>query len=189
MRKSLGPKGSCVAIYAGLHGVAQGLDQLLEAASYLPSGDKLRLLMVGDGPEKQHLMEKTASMGLKNICFLDSLPREKMPALLASADIALVLLKTRLPGSVPSKIYEAMGTGLPIVAAVEGEAADIVRAARAGIVVSPGDINGIAVAINTLASDSEKRNEFGRNGRTAAVNIYDRDTAVRKFAMHLEMSL
>ena len=150
---------------------------------------KIRIVMVGDGPEKQQLMDRASSMGLKNIRFLDPFPREKMPALLASADIALVVLKTRLPGSVPSKIYEAMGTGLPIVVAAEGEAADIVCAAKAGIVVSPGDIKGIFDAIAGLAVDTDKQKELGRNGRTAAVERYDRDATVQKFATHLETSL
>src|SRR5690606_24719640 len=108
----------------------------------------------GDGPEKERLSHRARECGLANVRFLDPVPRDAMPQLMASADIAVACLKTSIPGAVPSKIYEAMGAARPIVLAAEGEPADIVRSADAGVVVNPGDIDGLAAAFRGLAADA-----------------------------------
>ena len=105
------PDGACLAVYAGLHGIAQGLDQILEAAALVRNG-ALRILLVGDGPEKARLVEQRRRLGLKNVRFLEPQGRSEMPALMASADLALVPLSLHIPGAVPSKLYEAMGAGV-----------------------------------------------------------------------------
>ena len=92
-----------------------------------------------------------------------------MPELFASADIALVPLKGQIPGAVPSKLYEAMASGLPVVLVASGEPADIVRSARAGIVVEPGDPEGLAGALRHLAQSPEDRRQLGDAGRETAV--------------------
>ena len=109
-----------------------------------------------------------------------------MPGILASADMAIVPLKTRIPGAVPSKLYEAMGSGLPVVLVAEGEPADIVKRTQCGVVVSPGDIKGLSYALRTLALDSGRRMELGSNGRRAAENEFDRKIIIERFINYLE---
>ena len=156
--------GECVAIYAGLHGIAQGITQILDAAVELKLTSTLRLVLVGDGPEKQALMEDARRRELHNVTFLDSCSRSEMPQLLASADIAVIPLRTRLPGAVPSKIYEAMGSGLPVVVVAEGEPAEIIRNNDCGLAVAPGDTAGLVNALRTLAQDPGLRERLGQAG-------------------------
>jgi glycosyltransferase involved in cell wall biosynthesis len=177
--------GECVAVYAGLHGLAQGLDQVLEALARAV-GKGPFTAFVGDGPERERLVQRGAELQLRRVRFLESVPREAVPELLASADIAVVPLKIRLPGAVPSKIYEAMAAGVPILLVADGEAADIVREAGAGVVVEPGDVAGLADALTRLASDSELRRNLGRAGREAALRSFDRQNITDGFLRHLE---
>lgn len=186
VRKRLASESTCIAVYAGLHGIAQGLEQLLEAASKLEDLNDFLLVMIGDGPEKNRLMERSKTMGLTNVRFLDPVPHSDISILLASSDVALVPLKDRLPGAVPSKVYEAMSSGLPVVLAANGEAAQIVKDSEAGIVVSPGQISALAEALRNLVKDAEKRRYLGCSGRRAAVKRFDRNQIASGFIDFLE---
>lgn len=180
---------ACTAIYGGLHGIAQGLDQILHAARQLQDLENFHILFVGDGPEKENLMRESVTLGLKNVHFEEAQPRDAMPALLSKADIALVPLKNRLPGAVPSKVYEGMAAGLSVLMIAEGEAADIVTRAKAGLVVKPGNIDGIASAMRRLAQNPDERRRFAQNGRDAAERLYDRQTIAKNFTDFLENNL
>ena len=115
-RATLNGNGRAVALYAGLHGLAQGLDQVLEAAAALREECSLQFGFVGDGPEKQALLHsKLRQRNLSNVRFLDPRPAQDIPAFLAAADIILVPLKMYIPGAVPSKLYEAMASGKAVV--------------------------------------------------------------------------
>ena len=179
--------GHYVAVYAGLHGVAQGLDQILEALAGL-DGDGPLAVFIGDGPERERLVERAGQLRLRRVRFLDPVPREEVAQLLASADVAMVPLKVRLPGAVPSKVYEAMASGVPVLLVADGEAADIVRDAGAGIVVEPGDVAGIRRALASLGKDSNGRRTMGRAGRDSARARFDRSAIAEGFLRHLEES-
>lgn len=186
IRSRLGARGETIALYAGLHGYAQGLHHVLQAAAILRSMHDLIFVLIGDGPEKQSLVEWAKHHQLDNVRFLDAAPREEIPALLASADVALVPLAERLYGAVPSKLYEAMGAGVPVVLMTGGEAEDIVKEAGAGIVVPPGDVNALAAAISRLASAPEERRRMGAQGRAAACARFDRRMIAEAFIDVLE---
>lgn len=173
-------------IYAGLHGLAQGLDQVLAAVALLRDMDHFEVLFIGDGPEKQKLTNMARSLGLQMVQFLDPLPKSRMPAVLSTADILIVPLKVQLTGAVPSKLYEAMAMAKPVVLVAESEAAAIVQEAKCGLVVRPGDVSGIADALRFLLTHSERRREMGANGRRAAEEKYDRATIARNFSRHLQ---
>jgi glycosyltransferase involved in cell wall biosynthesis len=178
---------ACVAVYAGLHGIAQGLDQVLEAAARVRSRD-LRVVFIGDGPEKEELVRRSRDRGTAGVRFLDPLARDEMPAVMASADVALVPLRTALPGAVPSKLYEAMGSGAPVILVADGEAAAIVHSSGAGLVVAPGDVGALAEALDRLAGDPKLRRDMGASGRAAAVERFDRRQIAERFIGHLEES-
>jgi glycosyltransferase involved in cell wall biosynthesis len=185
VRRELNSGTGSVALYAGLHGIAQGLDQLLAAADKLRDED-LQLVLVGDGPEKPALVEQARARALRNVTFLPPQPREAMPALLASADIAVVSLKRRIPGAVPSKLYEAMASGLPVVLVAGGEPAEILQSAQSGVAVAPGDVDGLVGALRRLARSPEERVRFGAAGRAAAVERFDRKPLCDAFIEALE---
>ena len=185
-RKMLSPNGECTIVYAGLHGLAQGLDQVLHAAKLLNPVSNCRFVFVGDGPEKHHLLEEARTLGLTNVLFLDPRPSEEMPALVASADIVIVPLKTLIPGAVPSKLYESMAAGKPVLFVADGEGADIVRRYKAGLVITPGDVEGIKNAVLRLSEDPKMRFSFGVGGRLGAQQDFDRSIIADKFIDHLE---
>ena len=176
-----------VALYAGLFGIAQGLDQVLDAAGLLlQDRPEIQIVLMGEGVEKHRLMLRKQEMGLSNVTFQDALAHNKMPAVLASADIALVPLKGRLVGAVPSKIYEAMASGVPVLLIAEGEAADIINGSGAGIAVAPGNPHLIAAALVSLLADNEARVRMGEAGRRAAVGSFDRGMICDAFVRWLE---
>lgn len=188
VRKELGFEG-CVALYSGLHGIAQGLMQVLHAAYQLKNVEGLQFVFIGDGPDKVALKEKAKEMRLDNVRFLDPAPRNRMPEIVSAADIGLVPLKVQLPGAVPSKLYEFMGSGLPVVLAATGEPAQIVTNSKCGVVVPPDDSASLATAILNLCGDERRRTTMGRNGRLAVEAFHDRRIISQAFVEHLERKL
>ncbi|MCP5303464.1 MAG: glycosyltransferase family 4 protein [Pseudomonadales bacterium] len=188
-REELALGSECVVFYGGLHGLAQGLDQVIDAAQILKDIQGLCFVLVGDGPEKQKLMAQAKSDGVTSVRFLDSRPKPQIPELVASADIIVVPLKMFIPGAVPSKLYEAMASGKPVVLVASGEAAEIVQQHNAGIVVEPGDVEGFAKAIKTLYEQPALRAEMGNNGRKAVKEHFDRSRIAARFIAYLEENL
>lgn len=189
LRQELGKGRSCLAIYAGLHGLAQGLDQILAAADRLRDLSELAIILVGDGPEKEDLQRQAIAMQLPNVQFLPARPRGEMAALAASADIALVTLKMHLPGAVPSKIYEAMGVGVPVLLVADGEPAEIIRRTECGLVTPMNDAAALAEALRKLVADPALRRTCGENGRRAAETEFNRDIIVSRFIDYLEKAI
>jgi glycosyltransferase involved in cell wall biosynthesis len=188
-RTLLKRNGNCIALYAGLHGLAQGLDQILKTAEGFTCETPVDFVLIGDGPEKGRLIEQAKKRRLTNLKFLDLCPAKEMPALLASVDLALITLKSYIPGAVPSKLYEAMASGLPVVLVAEGEASEIVEKYDAGIVVQPGNIDALTNAIRQLVSDPGMRHKLGANGQKAAREHFDRTIIADEFIDHLEANL
>jgi glycosyltransferase involved in cell wall biosynthesis len=176
----LGREPGPIFIFAGLLGLAQGLDQVLDLAAALPPSIPGRFVLVGEGPAREHLAERIESERIGRVRMIPAQPRERIPALLAASDVALITLGMSIPGAVPSKIYEAMATSLPILLVADGEPARRVAEAECGLAVSPGDVTSLQAAFARLATDAELRNRLGAAGRRAAETTYDRaKTAIR----------
>lgn len=184
-RATLGPPDSCIALYAGLHGLAQGLDQVFSAAELLQD-TPLRFVLMGDGPTKADLIRQAQERGLTNVTFLDPRPTSEVPPLLAAADIVLVPLVTHIPGATPSKLYEAMATGRPVIIVAEGEPASVVRDGQAGLVVTPGDTGALTAALRQLARDATLRQELGANGRRTAERLFNQVEIDARFVTFLQ---
>jgi glycosyltransferase involved in cell wall biosynthesis len=182
-------QGVCSVVYAGLHGIAQGLDQALDAAAALRAEGGMHFYFIGDGPEKEKLMRISEERGLDNVSFHDPVLARDIPGILARMDIALVPLCVHIPGSVPSKVYEAMAMAKPVLAVVAGEAAEIVTAHGTGIAIAPGDIEGLVTALRTLRDQPALRASYGAKGREAAETVFSRDRLVAAFIDELEQRL
>jgi colanic acid biosynthesis glycosyl transferase WcaI len=182
----LGSAESYIAVYVGLHGAAQGLQQILQAWEHLDNESPWRCVFVGEGPEKASLKDYAVQRSIPHVKFLDPRPMTEVPALLASADVVIVPLKTYIPGAVPSKLYEAMASAKPVILIADGEAADIVGQHRAVIVVRPGDIQGIVDALRILGSNAELRRELGQNGKRAVETFFERQAIEDRFIDILE---
>lgn len=174
-RALLGHAPGPIFIYAGLFGYAQGLDQLLDLARDLPADVPGRMVLVGDGPVREHLAVRIDREHLADrVLLLGSQPRDRIPALLGAADIALITLGMPILGAVPSKIYEAMAASLPILLVADGEPSRRVEAAKAGLTVVPGDRASLRTAFVRLATDVGLRARLGGGGRRASEQLYDR---------------
>lgn len=181
--------GFFTIVYAGLHGLAQGLDQVVETADRLRNqGLSVGFILIGEGPEKKKLVQEVHSRGLSNICFLNMLPKDQIPEYLSQANAILVPLRGDLPGAIPSKLYEAMAVERPVILIADGEPAEIVRHFQAGIVISPGDIDGFVNGIRDLMQSPELCVSYGENGRRAVETVFNREKIVDNFIDFLESS-
>jgi glycosyltransferase involved in cell wall biosynthesis len=185
--RSLERRGKFTIVYAGLHGIAQGLDQLVEAACLLRDST-VHFIFVGDGPTKRTIAELITQRRVSNIELHPPVPHTAVAAVLLAADAVVVPLRSAIPGAVPSKVYEAMAAGKPVLFIGDGEGAQIVTAADAGIVVRPGDVHRIAAALRELAANANLSALLGRNGRAGAVK-YDRARIAERFITYLEEEL
>jgi glycosyltransferase involved in cell wall biosynthesis len=135
-------------------------------------------------------MSKAASQGIANVRFLPNQPKATMPALLNLAYAAIIPLKRLdlFKSALPSKMFEAMAAAKPIVAAVWGEAADLVEAAGCGIVVAPEDPEALREAVERLARDEELARRLGDSGRRYAGEHFERSQIASGFAELLRAS-
>src|SRR2546430_11023912 len=130
------------------------------------------MVLIGDGPTKGAIVDRVKRRGIQRVRFLSPRPHREMPAILAAADVLVVPLLKYIRGAVPSKLYEAMASGRPVVLIAEGEAAQIVRQHDAGMCVAPGDLAGLVQALRTLSGDADLRARLGANGRAAAIQFF-----------------
>lgn len=185
-RALLGDAPGPIFLYAGLLGLAQGLDQLLDLSRALPRDVPGRFVLVGDGPVREKLAQRIATEGLDRVKLLPAQPREAIPALLALADVAVISLGMSIPGAVPSKIYEAMASELPILLVADGEPARRVEAARCGLSAAPGDAATLLAHAERLVRDEGLRKTMGQAGRRAAETTYDRAAIARRLDAFLQ---
>ena len=130
--------------------------------------------MVGEGPTKSALRARAARLGLPNLRFLDGRPKAEMPALLASCDASLVPLSCALPGTMPSKVYEALAAGTPPIVARDCEGEQLVLRHNAGRAFTPLDGDDLAARILELRSDPAEHARVRANAIRLAKR-FDRD--------------
>ncbi|MGH2508876.1 MAG: glycosyltransferase family 4 protein [Ktedonobacteraceae bacterium] len=187
-RLELGLAEHFMVLYAGTHGIAQGLTTVLEAAQLLQDRPEIQLVLAGDGAEKADLIVSARQRGLTNVTFLEALPHARMPLLLSACDICLVPLKKvqLFEGALPSKMYEAMACARPIVLGVEGEARQLLeQEARSAIAVEPENANALADAILHLYVHPEELAQLGQQGRAFVEAHFDREQLVKKLEVHI----
>ncbi len=178
VRKQLKVEDRFLICYIGTMGNAHGLETVIAAAEELQTAlPRSLLLLIGEGAEKERIVELAAARRLTNIEFLDQQPRERIPAYISAADLCLVMLKkTELFKTViPTKLLEYMACERPVIVAVDGQARQIVEEAGAGVFVEPENSKELVRAILNLAKDPEHRRKMGSNGRQYIVNKLSRE--------------
>jgi glycosyltransferase involved in cell wall biosynthesis len=183
-----------IAIYAGAHGIANGLGQVLEAAARLQTAaSPLVLLLVGDGAEKPRLLARAQAMGLDNLRFLDPLPKPRLAGLLAGCQIGLQCLApvaAFAEWTAPNKLMDYLAAGLPVVANLPGRAARLLESGPpvgpCGIATPPGDAAALAAALAMLAADPARRAALGRAARAQAIARWDRRALAEGFCQVVE---
>lgn len=189
----LGLEDKFIAGYVGTHGMAHALDTLLVAAQRvraMPSGERFHFLLLGDGAAKRRLVEKARSMGLENVTFLDSAPKEEVVRYWSLLDSSIIhLRKTELFTTViPSKLFEAMAMGIPVLHGVKGQSAEIVKREGVGLVFEPEDAEDLVKNLIRLETDHALRNRL-RGGCESAASRYDRSALARRMLQILEQAV
>jgi glycosyltransferase involved in cell wall biosynthesis len=172
-----------LCLYIGAHGISHSLPAIAEAAALLADRDDVRFAFVGDGAAKSELERVVRDRGLCNVTMLPGVPREEVPALLASADICLAPLRDvpLFSTFIPSKIFEYLGSGKAVIGSLRGEPARILDEAGA-VVVEPEHPRELAAAIGELAADPDRRTAMGRSGRSYVEREFDRRRLAHQYA-------
>jgi glycosyltransferase involved in cell wall biosynthesis len=178
--------------YAGIIGHAQGLEIVIRAADKLKHIEKLTFLFVGNGPDKDNLMALTNQLSLKNIRFLNSVPRTEMPDVIAACDCYVTPLRKNdlFLGAIPSKIFEPLYYQKPVIMGVNGEAKELfVDQGKCVLHFEPENLEQLTAAINQLMSDQNLYDTLGRNGKTYVTEHFDREKLAFKFWERLQTTV
>jgi glycosyltransferase involved in cell wall biosynthesis len=179
-------------VFAGNIGSAQAVEVVLEAATLLWNFEDIRFVMVGDGSQRDWLMQQSVARGLSNIVFPGRYPVESMPALMEAAAVLLVTLADteifRL--TIPSKIQAYLAAGRPIIACLNGAGSDIVEEAGAGVTVPAEDALALANAVKALYKMPEsERLKMGARGRRYYEEHFSHDKLVDELIGHFEQAV
>ena len=175
--------------YVGTHGMAHALDNVLAAAA-ATTDPNLRFLFVGAGAERDKLLKEAERLKLANVVFVPAQPKERMPEFWSLCDVALVHLRDTplFETVIPSKIFEAMGMGMPILLAVpKGEASEVLAKSGAGLWVQPGDPAALAEAAEMLHENRQFCERLKARSREAAPN-HTRERQAREMLAVLEQA-
>ena len=182
MLKRWGLKGKKVFVYVGTHAYYHGLDTLIEAATILRDKSNIAFLMIGNGPERPRLKEMVAERQLTNVVFGES-PYEEMDRLYSIAYASVATLRNidvaksmRL-----SKIFPSLSCKVPVIYAGIGEAAELLKANKCGVAVTPEAPDLLAQAIEKLAQDPTARDEMGLCGRRLVEKEYSWSAIVERW--------
>jgi glycosyltransferase involved in cell wall biosynthesis len=176
LREDLHLSESFVVGYFGNHGIAQGLDAVVDAAVMLSDRTDVVFLCVGEGPVKADLAQRAADAGVDNVWFMPQVPTEDAPRWITACDVLLVPLAKRalLRQFVPSKLFDFLACGKPVVLMADGEARDILGDSQGGWHVQPEHAEQLAELVRKLADDPEQLAEVGRAGQAYVRRHYSR---------------
>jgi Glycosyltransferase len=180
-----------LAIFAGTHGIANGLDTLLDAAVELKRRGRsdIKLLLIGQGKLKPALMARAKSEQLDNVIFHEPINKAKLSGLMASADIGLQLL-ANIPafyfGTSPNKFFDYISAGLPVLNNYPGWLAGMITKHKCGFAVPPQDANAFATALENASDDKSALTVMGQNALRLAEDEFDRTLLSNRFVDWLE---
>jgi len=182
LRTELGLEGKFVAIYGGIHGIAQDLETLIEVARLLEDEPDVRIMFVGEGPDKDRLRALVERYGLTQLLMLPGQPLERMPAYLSMADVALVPLRKvdLFLGARPTKMFDAWACQTPTLITVDGEAREVLEKVGAGIFVEPENPRALADALLWLRDRSDELAQMALAGRRAVLERHSLQAAARQ---------
>jgi colanic acid biosynthesis glycosyl transferase WcaI len=190
--RQLGLAGRFNIMYAGTIGLAQNIGVVLDAAERLRDLPQVQFVLVGDGLELETLRAAAAERSLSNVLFLGRYPADAMPALYALADVLMIHLRDsplyRI--TIPHKTFTYLASRKPILAAMQGDVANVVQSLGAGLCCPPSDPVALADAVRALyAMPQDERDAMGRNGERAAREQFGKHQLVGQIATMLEATV
>jgi glycosyltransferase involved in cell wall biosynthesis len=176
--KKLGLENQFIAGYIGTIGMAHGLETLLEAAEILqsaPGAENIHLIILGDGAKKNSLKQLTALKQLKNITFIDTVSKSEVADYWSLLDVSVIHLKKDplFEKVIPSKLFECMAMGIPVLHGVLGESAEIVSRLEVGKIIAPDHPQAMAQEVLHLAMNNQELQQMNEAALKAA-NQFDR---------------
>lgn len=184
-------EGKIVAVFTGAHGIANGLNAVLDAAAVLKymRRDDIVLVFIGDGKVKEELVSRTINEGLDNCRFYDPVPKLQLNKIIASAHVGLMIL-ANVPafyyGTSPNKFFDYISSGLPVLNNYPGWLSDIIQEHNCGLAVPPNNPQAFANALVNLADHLSLREQMGQNARQLAKLHFSREDLANKFVDFLE---
>ena len=169
------PRPSLRVLYAGTHGLVHGMEVLLDAAAALRD-QPVAFELVGDGVAKPALEARARGEALVNVRFEPSMPPASLVQRIRDADVCVATTRDHVfcGETIPVKLFDYLACGRPVVAAVRGDAARVVEASGAGVVVPPGDGAALARALTDLLADPARRAALGAAGPPFVESHYSR---------------
>ncbi len=183
-------EGKFVAGYIGTHGMAHALETILDAASEMrkrEGGKDFRFIFLGHGARKQELVQKARKMNLDNVIFIDTVPRSEVSRYWSLLDASIIHLKKEptFTTVIPSKLFECMAMGIPILHGVQGESAEIVEQNQVGLTFEPENPQELIERLERLKNDNELYGRLKANCLSTAPN-YERTKLAANMLLSLE---
>lgn len=171
-------------LYAGIIGLAQGLEIILNAAEKFLDNPKVKFILLGSGPEKEKLLLLKEQKQLSNVYFFDAISKTEMPQIVKAIDVSIIPLKKLdlFLGAIPSKIFENLAMEKAVILAVDGEARELfVNHGKCALYSEPENVSDLVKNINLLIADESVRENLGKNGRQYVETNFNRDIIAGKF--------
>lgn len=182
-------KDDTILLYAGIIGIAQGLEIILHSAKSFLNKPNIKFVFIGSGPEKDKLIKLKADLNLNNVFFIDAISKKEMPAVLKSINAAIIPLRKLdlFLGAIPSKIFENLAMEVPILLGVDGEARQLfIDKGKAGIYFEPENNESLNKAITQLTEDKTMALQLGKNGRLFVNEFFNREIIAKHFFERLK---
>lgn len=178
-----------IFMYAGIIGIAQGLEIILQAAEKFTGQPGVKFVLMGSGPEKEKLVSLKNEKQLSNVYFLEPVTKKEMPSVLKTINAAVIPLRKLdlFLGAIPSKIFENLSMEIPILLGVDGEARELfITQGKCGIYFEPENAEALSKGISVLLADRDLAVQAGKNGREFVNEFFNRENIAGRFYEQLK---
>jgi glycosyltransferase involved in cell wall biosynthesis len=178
-----------IILYGGVLGYAQNLEVILKAAKILENEKSIKFIIVGDGPNKENLLEQKHQLGLGNVFFLPLQLSSQMPEIIKACDAGVIPLRNikLFKGAIPSKIFEYLIFQKPILLGVDGEAKELfITKGKCGLFFTPQEQKELAINIMRLKNDTALLHQLGLNGEKYVRENFNRQNIAEQYNLALE---
>jgi glycosyltransferase involved in cell wall biosynthesis len=175
-------------LYAGIIGLAQGLEIILKTAELVKSNPSIKFILLGSGPEKEKLLSIKTEKQLSNVYFFDAVSKLQMPQIVKASDVSIIPLRKLelFLGAIPSKIFENLAMEKPVILAVDGEARELfVSQGKCALYSEPENAEDLTKNVLLLANNEDLRIQLGEKGRVYVEQNFNRDIISQKFHLIL----
>jgi glycosyltransferase involved in cell wall biosynthesis len=191
IRQEYGLENKFTVMYLGAHGISHSLETVVRAAEILRDETGICFLLVGEGAEKNKLVELKQQLNLTNLMMLPGQPKARVPGFYQAADVCLVMLRDvpLFTTFIPSKMFEIMAAARPIIGAVKGESEEILERSGNAFMIEQENPASLAAAVRQLLSDPVRCEQMAAKGRDFVIKNYSRESLAEKYMKALVSTL